>query len=141
MLTYEKHRPAFATVDERRKFLSNRDHDVAPGTMARHVLGTNLGIWGDAQGLMVDAASIMRMELADHARRKNLPQVKKLSAEMIMKNALFKKAYSALVAVNRREIDNFAKSQFKERSTAMTEDAERYLDPSFTAYLYESLIK
>lgn len=70
MLTYEKHKMAFTNESSREGFFNAaaRGVTVAPGTAREHVLGTNLGIWGSRDALMLDAAKILSYELDSFAR-------------------------------------------------------------------------
>jgi hypothetical protein len=106
----------------------------------KHVLASNLGIWGDTYSLKLDAAEIIRFEMASWATQNGEDQLT-IPAEMIARSPRFSEAFEACVRPNRNEMDRFVKSRFQDESPEPGTSYEQFLGEEFVFELYYSLIK
>jgi hypothetical protein len=129
---------AFHNAEERDAFFERAHRGVAAGTAMRHVIGTNVGIWGDEQALMYDAAEITKYEI-DTWAKENGEDPLGIPAEGIMNHAEFRKAFNACRKPNRNEMDRLVQSGGKEIPEDDVGALDQYLDTGFTEKLYYSL--
>lgn len=144
MLTCHDYTMAFTTADARDHYFAGCETKrirPEPGTALRHVLATNLGIWGSVDSLRRDCADIMRWELEAWAERTHT-QALRLPAEAIAANRLFQQAFAACAQVNADQIDALVSSMGSHHRTApVAQPPTHYLSEDFTRALYLSLAR
>lgn len=119
MLTYQKHAAPFGDAAGRDAFFAARDGTSAPartepGTAVEHVLGTNVGLWGDRGAMLFDAARILLFELRTWAADARVPAIE-VPVELVMRTKSFAGLFPKLARVNADELDFLLRSGGEEK--------------------------
>lgn len=119
MLTYQLHAAAFDSSTARDAYFADREGTSAPaktppGTAAEHVLGSNVGLWGDRHALLDDAARLLLAELRTWAIEEN-EDVLDVPVELVRRTRTWDSLFPRLARVNADELDDLVRSGGNEK--------------------------
>lgn len=135
MLTYQEYPMAFSNSAEREVYFSC-EREVEPGTAMKHVLATNLGLWGDREALAEDAARIMRFEINTLRKRQGKPLLQwNIPTGLIANHQMFRDIFNKLAAINSNELDYCVRNGGEEKRSPLPDRASFLLGSGFTEAL------